>query len=98
MRAPAPALRREAVGEHPRDRDEALLREIAIARRAREARVQILDSPLAHPDLGDDLLREHVERRAARLDRVELGAPDRIEQRRAFDEVVARQRKEPALR
>ncbi len=98
MRAPAPAVRREAVREHPRDSDEALLGQIAIARRTREARVQILDPPLTHPDFGDDLLREHVERRAARPDRVELGAPDRVEQRRALDEVVARQREEPALR
>ena len=39
--------------------------EIAVARGAREALVQLLDAPLLHADLGHDLLREHVERRAA---------------------------------
>ena len=35
------------------------------AARGASARSSVLDPPLAHADFGDDLLREHVERRAA---------------------------------
>ena len=98
MRAAATALRREPVGDHARDTDELVERQIAIARGARQALVQLLDAPLLHADLGHDLLREHVERRGPRLDRVELVPPDAREQRRALDEVVARQREQPPLR
>ena len=62
MRAAPAAMRREAVGDHARDADELVVREVAVARGVREPPVQILDAPFLHADLGDDLLREHVER------------------------------------
>ena len=98
VRAAPAAMGREAVREHLRDGHEAVARQIAVARRAREAREQVVDLPLLHADLGDDLLCEHVERRGSRLDRVELAAADAVEQRRALDEIVARQRKEAPFR
>src|SRR5581483_1086317 len=55
-------------------------------------------APLAARDFGDDLLSEHIERVAFDLERIELAAAHRVEQRRAFGEIVARQRKEPRLR
>ena len=53
--------------------------------------------PFAAGDLGDDLLRQHVERRLRDAQRVELAAAHAVEQRRALDQVVARLREQPAL-
>ena len=55
-------------------------------------------APLGARYFGDDLLGEHIERRARNPQRVEFAAPHAIEQRRAFDQIVARSRKEPAFR
>ena len=49
-------------------------------------------------DLRDDLLREHVERLRRHRDPVELPPAGGVEERRAVAEIVARERKEPALR
>ena len=54
--------------------------------------------PFACGDLGHDLLREHVERLLGDRQAVEFAAGDGIEQRRALDEVVTRQREQPSLR
>ena len=48
--------------------------------------------------LGDDLLCQHVERRLVRHDAIELAASHRAQQRRAFDEIVARYGEEPTFR
>ncbi len=53
--------------------------------------------PFVGGDFGDDLLREHVERVARDRQPIELAALDGVEQRRAFDQLVARQRKEARL-
>ena len=66
------------------------------ARRIRSNRAAF--GPFGRGDLGDDLLREDVERLARNRQPVELAARDRIEQRRALDQLVARQREEPRLR
>ncbi len=47
-------------------------------------------APLGARNLCDDLLGQHVERRARYLQRVELAAPHAIEQGGAFDQVVTR--------
>jgi hypothetical protein len=96
--AAAAAMGREPVRNHLRDRDERVARQVAVARCARQTREQIVDLPFLHADFRDDLLREHVERCTARLDRVELAAANTVEQRRALDEVVARQREESSFR
>ena len=53
--------------------------------------------PVLRRDLGDDLLGEDVERRRGNDEPVELAAPDAVEERRAFDQIVARKGKEPPL-
>src|ERR1019366_1405432 len=54
--------------------------------------------PLARRALGDDLLREHVERRDGRLDSIEPAAGHGAHQGRALDELVARRREEAPAR
>ncbi len=98
VRAAPPAVRREAVGDHARDSDEVVEREILVARGVRETLVQILDLPFLHADLSHDLLREHVERLRPWAYRVELAAANACEHRRALDEIVARQREQPPFR
>ena len=53
--------------------------------------------PFARGDFGDDLLRQHVERLFRNRQPIELAAADAVEQRRAFDQLVAREREQPAL-
>ncbi|CAJ3327660.1 Uncharacterised protein [Burkholderia pseudomallei] len=92
----APA--REALGEHLQHLVERLARERRVGRGLRHAAIERVLVPFAAGDFGDELLREHVERRARNAQHVEFAAPHAIEERRAFDEFVARQRKEPPLR
>ncbi|SAK95147.1 hypothetical protein AWB82_06876 [Caballeronia glebae] len=66
--------------------------------RARDALEERVLAPLAARDFGGDLLRQHVERRVRNGQRVEFAAPHAVEQRRAFDEIVARGRKKPSFR
>ena len=60
--------------------------------------VEVVGLPLLRAGLGDDLLREDVERQARELDRVELAGAHRGEERGALDELVARQREQAPLR
>ncbi|MNH12516.1 hypothetical protein D3C79_720610 [compost metagenome] len=53
--------------------------------------------PLLAADFGDDLLRQYVQRSLRYLQAVQLAAAYAIEQCRAFDQVVARQREQPAF-
>ncbi len=92
------AARREAVGQHPHDVEKLLAREIRIRVRATHEIVEIAFGPFGRRDLGDDLLREHVERLFWNRQPVELATGNGIEQRRALDELVAREREEPRLR
>src|SRR5262249_40849673 len=52
---------------------------------------------LPRGDLGDDLLREHIERTLGDQETVELAAMDAVQKCRAFDELVARKRKQAAF-
>ena len=74
---------------------------------ARELRVRVgtpheveqgVFRPFLRRDLGDDLLREHVQRLGWNDQPVELAAPHRIEQRGAFDQLVTRQCKNARFR
>ncbi len=58
---------------------------------------QLVLAVLAVRDLGDNLLRQHVERFRRDDQPVELAAAHGIEQRRALDQVVARLREQTAL-
>ncbi len=91
------APRRVALGEHAQDLAERLDWKISEWLRATNQFEQLLFVPLAAGDFGDDLLCEHIERVALYVQRIELAAAHRVEQGRAFDQIVARQRKQPAL-
>ena len=54
--------RREALGEHADDVEVLVAREISVRMRARQHVEQRVFGPFARRDLGDDLLREDVER------------------------------------
>ena len=96
-RAPAPS-RAEAVGGHGDHGIEIAARESAIGRSAADQVEERGLVVLGARTLRDHLLREHVERRVVLDDGVELAAADRAEQRRAFDQIVARHREQAALR
>ena len=98
IRATRPAPCREAVGEHAHDRGELLARDLRERVRTTHEVEQLVFPAFAAGDLGDDLLRQHVERRALDVQRIELAATHRIEQRGGFDEFVARVREQPPFR
>ena len=80
------------------DGSEILARQRAIRPGAAQQREELVLVPFPCRDFGDDLLRQHVERLLRDREAVEFAAADAVEQRRAFDQLVARQRKEAALR
>ena len=88
----------KALGRHLQHAVERRAIEVAIGPRARHQREEIVFRAVAACGLGDDLLRQHVERRVVRDDGVEQAGPDRAQERRAFHEIVARHREHPALR
>ena len=90
--------RRDALGEHVHDLVEVLAvraRRTGAARR-QSSKSAVLVLLLAGAD-RHDLLGQDVERRAAQGEAVDLAAARRAHQRRALDELVAREREEPAL-
>ena len=98
QRAAPAAAGGEAFGQHAHDGVEVLARESAIRPGAAHASNRAVLGPFLRRDLGDDLLRQHVERLLRDGQPIELAAAHAVEQRRAFDQVVARQREQPALR
>ena len=54
--------------------------------------------PVLCRDFGDDLLRQHVQRLIRNRQPIELAATHAVQQRRAFHQIVARLREQPALR
>ena len=97
-RAAPAAPGREALGQHADDGVEIGPLERAKRPGAPQPLVERRLRPVLRRDFGDDLLGEHVERPARNGQAVELAAADAVDQRGAFDEIVARQRKEPPLR
>ena len=93
-----PVPRREALGEHAHDGVEVGALQRRVGPGAADEREQRVLAPFAAGGLGDDLLREDVERRGDDAQRIELAAAHRVEQRGAFDELVARLREEARLR
>ena len=59
--------------------------------------VELSLRPVLSRDFGDDLLGEHVQGLGRDRETVEFAAADAVDQRRAFDEIVARQREQAAL-
>ena len=94
--APAAACG-EAAGQHADDRVEVGAREVAVRPGATDQREQIVLAPLVAGGLGDQLLRQHVERRVVGDQAIQLAVADGTEQRHALDQVVARHRQQAAL-
>ncbi len=97
QRAVASAARGVTLGEHAHDAHEVLADEFAIRPGAAQQRVKPLLVPLARRRLGDDLLGQHVQRTLGDDQAVQLAAAHAVEQCGAFDQLVARQRKQPPL-
>ena len=97
QRAAPAAPRGKAFRQHADDRRKILLRQRPVGPRTPEAREQSVLVPALRRYFGDDLLRQHVERRFGHAERIELAAPYAVQQRRAFHQVVARERKQPPL-
>ena len=53
--------------------------------------------PLLRCHFGNNLLGQHVERLLGHSEAVELAAPDRIQQSRAFGQIIPRQWEQPPL-
>ena len=97
-RAAAAALGADALRQHVDDGVEIGARQVAIAIRAANELEQIVFLPVFRGRHGHDLLRQHVERRRpARADDRARPA-NRSHQRRAFDQLVAGRREDPAFR
>src|SRR6185312_3954309 len=97
-RAAAAAPCGEALGEHAHDLLERRRLEVAIRVGAAYQAMELIFVPLARCNLGGDLLREDIERAARNMQPVELTAADGLEERRALDELIARERKQTTLR
>ena len=96
-RAAPAAAGGEALGQHPDDRVEIVARERAEGPGAPEQVEERRFRPILRRDFRDDLLGEHVERLLGDRKPVELAAADAVEERGAFDEIVARERKQAPL-
>ena len=95
--APPAAPRRIAVGEHAHDVVELLAGQVAVGMRPAHQVEQRFLAPLLARHRGHDLLGEDVERLLGDQEAVEPTLADGAQQRRAFDQVVARQREQTAL-
>ena len=98
-RARAGPRRVRILGRHGHDGVEVVrVRDARYGHAPAHQREEIVLRVLAARRLRDDLLREDVERRVLRHDAIELAAADRAKQRRALDQIVARDREEPSFR
>ncbi len=98
QRAAASSARRKPFRHHRHRGVEGGAVEIPVRLGATDQREQVVFRVLGARRLGDDLLRQHVERRILRDDRVEPSTADGAQQRQRFDQVVARHREHAALR
>ena len=88
----------KTVGQHLNDRRKILPRQVSIRPCPTHQRVKLVLAVFTCGDLGDDLLRQHVERLLRDGETVELAAAHAVEEGGALDQFVARERKQPALR
>ena len=94
----APLAARHALREHREHLIERRAREIPVGRGAPHQIEHLVLAAILPGRDGHDLLRQDVERRVAQRDRVEHAPPRRAHDRRALDELIAREREEPPLR
>ena len=71
--------------------------EVGVGPRAPAELVERVFVPLLAGGGGDDLLRQHVERRVPQTDGVDVGPPGGADQRRALDQLVAGEREKATL-
>src|ERR1051326_4873340 len=98
IRGPSPALRAEPFRKHPHDRVKLFALEIAIRIRTTNHPEKIVFAPLLGSDGSDNLLRQNIELLFRNLQPIELATSHRIDDRRYFDKLVARERKDSAFR
>ncbi|MNZ61958.1 hypothetical protein D3C78_800640 [compost metagenome] len=77
------------LGEHVQQRLVVFVVESGVGRGAAQHLQQRLLRPFLTTDLGDDLLRQHVQRRLRDQQGIEFAPAHAVEQRGAFDQVVA---------
>ena len=97
QRAAPAASGGKALRQHAHHRGKILARKRPIGPGPAQARKQRLLFPFSRGDFGDDLLGEHVERLLGNDQAIELAAAHAVDERRGFDEIVARERKQPPL-
>ena len=88
--AAPPAAGGEAVGQHCHHCGKILARQLPVGPGAADQRVKLVLAPFPGRDLGDDLLGQHIERLVGDAQPIELAAAHTVDQRRAFDQFVAR--------
>ena len=95
--AAPPAAGGEALGQHAHQRVEAVAGQAAVRIRPAHHPVQLVGGPLARRALGDDLLRQDVERGLGDRNLVQVTARRGRQQRAPFHQVVAAEREQAAL-
>ena len=95
--ASAPA-RGDPFGQHPNHRVELRALQLAVGKGAPAQGIEVVLPPLLGGHLRHDLLGQDVQGRGRHLDAIEHARPDRTHQCRAFDQLIAGGRKEPAFR
>ena len=93
----APASGGDAFAEHLDDLVEVAAAQRRVGRGLSHQGVQVVLAPGLAGALGDDLLREDVERRHRRVDTVQPAGADGANQRGALDQLIAGRGKEAAL-
>ena len=97
QRAPPPALRGEAIGEHGHDRVELRLGQIPVRIGAAKQCEQIRFRPIITGRGGDNLLGEDVQGLLWDAEPVQVASPKSVEQGGAFHQFVTAQGEDAAL-
>jgi hypothetical protein len=87
----------KAFRQHANDCRKVLLSQRPVRPRSPKLGEEFTLVPVLSCHFGDDLLRQDIERRLWDRECIKLAAPHAIEQRYAFHEIVARQRKQAPL-
>ena len=94
----AAAASGEAFGQHAHDRRKRFARQISERVRTPNHFEQLVFRPFLRGDGRDNLLRENVKRLFRNLQMIEFAAPHGVEKRGAFNQLIARERKDSAFR
>ena len=89
---------RESAREHREKLPPPVAIEVPVRPGAANRREQGVLAPVLRRHHGDRLLRQHVEGSDRHVQRIELTAPNRVQDRCALDQLVAGEREQPALR